>query len=141
MRDLWKHGRGGLRGQGRPGVLRRTDASREKHVPVIDNNDKGIKVKVGSAPHSMEELHYTEWIEIIVGGKSCRVFLKPGQPAEAEFPLDLSAGLVARFFCNIHGQWKALKLISRGFINGVVLIKPLFLGGKEYLKKTRIEVI
>ncbi len=28
-----------------------TDASREKHVPVVEKTDTGITVKVGSAPH------------------------------------------------------------------------------------------
>ena len=33
------------------------DASREKHVPVIETTAKGTKVKVGSVPHPMEEKH------------------------------------------------------------------------------------
>jgi superoxide reductase len=37
-----------------------TDASREKHVPVIEKIPDGVKVKVGSAPHPMEEKHYIE---------------------------------------------------------------------------------
>lgn len=84
-----------------------TDASREKHVPVIEKTDNGIKVKVGSAPHPMEDAHYIEWIEIITGQKSCRVFLKPGQPAEAEFPIEPANDLIVRAYCNIHGLWKA----------------------------------
>ncbi len=84
-----------------------TDASREKHVPVIEKTDQGIKVKVGSAAHPMEEQHYIEWIEIIAGGKSCRVFLKPGDAPEAEFPLQFAGDLVARAYCNIHGLWKS----------------------------------
>jgi len=83
-----------------------TDASREKHVPVIEKIPDGVKVKVGSAPHPMEEKHYIEWIEIIADGKVCRQFLKPGQAPEAVFPVK-SAAITAREYCNLHGLWKA----------------------------------
>ena len=60
------------------------DAATEKHVPVIEKTDKGVKVKVGSVEHPMEETHYIEWIE--VQGESrqiCKIFLKPGDKPEA----------------------------------------------------------
>ena len=34
------------------------DGAKEKHVPVIEANGAGCKVKVGSAPHVMEESHW-----------------------------------------------------------------------------------
>ena len=35
------------------------DAAKEKHVPVIEKTPDGLKVKVGSTPHPMEdEVHY-----------------------------------------------------------------------------------
>ncbi len=39
------------------------DVGQEKHVPVIERIETGVKVKVGSIPHPMEEKHYIEWIE------------------------------------------------------------------------------
>jgi superoxide reductase len=81
------------------------DAAREKHVPVIDKSAGGVKVKVGSVPHPMEEKHYIEWIEIVDGDKSCRRFLKPGQEPEAAFNMPGEA-VFAREYCNIHGLWK-----------------------------------
>lgn len=83
------------------------DASREKHVPVIEPSAEGIMLKVGSIAHPMEEQHYIEWIEIIVGGKTCRVFLKPGDAPQSKFLLAITPGLIARAYCNIHGLWKA----------------------------------
>jgi len=83
-----------------------TDASREKHVPVVEKTDKGITVKVGSAPHPMEEKHYIEWIEVIADGKAFREFLSPGQAPEAEFCLQ-AGKITVREYCNIHGLWKA----------------------------------
>jgi len=81
------------------------DAAKEKHVPVIEKTDKGVKVKVGDVPHPMEEKHYIEWIEVIVDGKSYIQFLNPGDAPEAFFELSANQ-MTAREFCNIHGHWK-----------------------------------
>lgn len=86
------------------------DAAKEKHVPVIEKVEGGIKVKVGSVPHPMEEKHYIEWIELIADGKAYREFLKPGQAPEALFcfceKCMPQAQVTAREHCNIHGLWK-----------------------------------
>lgn len=82
------------------------DASKEKHVPVIEKSAGGIKVKIGSVPHPMEEKHYIEWVEIIVDGKAYRQFLKPGQAPEAAFEIK-GEKITAREYCNLHGLWKA----------------------------------
>ena len=81
------------------------DAAKEKHVPVIEKTDKGIKIKVGDVPHPMEEKHYIEWIEVIVDGKSYIQFLNPGDAPEAFFEIAADQ-ITAREFCNIHGHWK-----------------------------------
>jgi len=81
------------------------DASKEKHVPVIEKVPGGIKVKVGSIPHPMEVKHYIEWIELIADGKAYREFLKPGQPPEALFAVSAS-NVTVREYCNMHGLWK-----------------------------------
>lgn len=84
------------------------DASREKHVPVIEKTDKGIKVKIGAVPHPMEEKHYIEWIELIADGKVFREYLKPGMAPEATFCVCFTPKtLAAREYCNLHGLWKA----------------------------------
>lgn len=81
------------------------DATKEKHVPVMEKVAEGVKVKVGSVPHPMEEKHYIEWVEMIVDGKAYREFLKPGDVPEAVF--DVKAEKVtAREYCNLHGLWK-----------------------------------
>jgi superoxide reductase len=82
-----------------------TDAAREKHVPVVERTDGGIKVTVGSVPHPMEEKHYIEWIELLVDGKACRRFLSPGDAPEAFFPVE-GGQVAARALCNLHGLWK-----------------------------------
>jgi superoxide reductase len=82
------------------------DASLEKHVPVIEKTADGVKVKVGSVAHPMEEKHYIEWIEIIADGKAYRQFLSPGGAPEAFFPVK-GENVTAREYCNLHGLWKA----------------------------------
>ena len=81
------------------------DASKEKHVPVIEKVAGGYKIKVGSIPHPMEEKHYIEWIELTADGKVYRQFLKPGQIAEAVFMIEAKS-VIAREYCNLHGLWK-----------------------------------
>lgn len=80
------------------------DASKEKHVPVIEKIDGGFKVKVGSAPHPSTPEHYIEWIELIADGKTYRQFLNPGDAPEAAFEID-SKQVAARAYCNLHGLW------------------------------------
>jgi len=82
------------------------DASREKHVPVIEKTPQAVKVSVGSVAHPMEEKHYIEWIELIADGRTYLHFLKPGAAPEAIFPVESSAFSV-RAYCNLHGLWKA----------------------------------
>ena len=82
-----------------------TDAALEKHVPVMEETDHGVKVKVGSVAHPMESDHYIEWIEVVAGGKAYREFLNPGDAPEATFCLDAKIEM-AREFCNKHGLWK-----------------------------------
>jgi len=80
------------------------DASTEKHVPVIEPRGQGILVKVGSAPHPMDEAHHIQWIEVISGPWLYVKGLKPGERPEAEFPIS-STDVKARAYCNLHGLW------------------------------------
>ena len=80
------------------------EASKEKHVPVVEKTAAGWKVKVGSVPHPMEEKHFIQWIELIADGNSCPKFLKPGEAPEAEFALKADK-VTAREYCNLHGLW------------------------------------
>ncbi len=82
------------------------DASREKHVPVVEKTATGFLVKVGSVAHPMEEKHLIEWIELIADGMVYRKHLKPGDKPEAEFCVKAEKA-EAREYCNLHGLWKA----------------------------------
>ena len=84
------------------------DAAKEKHVPVIEKIDGGVKVKVGAVAHPMEEKHWIEWVEIIADGKTYRQYLNSGEAPEAIFNVEAEQ-ITAREYCNIHGLWKALR--------------------------------
>ncbi|MDD4099420.1 MAG: desulfoferrodoxin [Lentisphaeria bacterium] len=81
------------------------DASKEKHVPVVEAKGSGTLVKVGSVAHPMTEEHHIVWIEIINGDYVNRFYLKPGAAPEAEFYVSLKPGMVVREYCNLHGLW------------------------------------
>ena len=78
----------------------------EKHVPIIESTDTGIKIKVGSIEHPMEENHSIELIQVIKDGKVIAgKRLKPGEKPEIEFCMVKAEGITARAVCNIHGVW------------------------------------
>ncbi|MBN1262933.1 MAG: desulfoferrodoxin [Candidatus Pacebacteria bacterium] len=81
------------------------DEGQEKHIPVVEKTEKGIKVKVGSIPHPMEESHFIQWIQATADGKTYFSFLKPGEPAEAEFPISANQVTILEY-CNLHGLWQ-----------------------------------
>lgn len=84
------------------------DAAKEKHVPVIEKVDGGVKVKVGAVAHPMEEKHYIEWVEVVTAdGSVYRQFLCQGQAPEATFAVAADKVVAAREYCNLHGLWKA----------------------------------
>lgn len=82
------------------------EASKEKHIPVVEKRAEGIAVKVGSIAHPMEEKHFIEFIELIADGIVYRKELLPGDVPEALFEVKAEKFEV-RAYCNLHGVWKA----------------------------------
>jgi len=82
------------------------DASKEKHVPVIEKVECGVLVKVGAIEHPMLEKHYIEWVEIQTSNKIYRKYLNPGDKPQAIFLVEEEI-LQVREYCNIHGLWKS----------------------------------
>lgn len=90
------------------------DEGLEKHLPIIEElpaqvcqGKDGVKIKVGSVVHPMEEDHYIEWIEIITAdGKRGKKFLKPKAAPEVEFYTRKDV-VAARAYCNVHGLWQS----------------------------------
>lgn len=81
-----------------------TDASQEKHVPVVEAAGGKVTVKVGSVAHPMEEKHYIEWIQVLTEKAAYRKFLNPGEAPQALF--EITEPVVStREYCNMHGLW------------------------------------
>ena len=81
------------------------DAAVEKHVPVIEETETGVKIKVGEVEHPMTDEHYIEWIEITrEDGKIIRKDLKPGDAPEIIINCKIEVKQV-RAYCNLHGLW------------------------------------
>lgn len=84
-----------------------TDASQEKHVPVVTVDGNKVNVTVGSVAHPMEAEHYIEWIYVQTENGGLRKTLKPGDAPEAEFCLGGDKAVAVYAYCNLHGLWKA----------------------------------
>ncbi|OQB12661.1 MAG: Desulfoferrodoxin [Firmicutes bacterium ADurb.Bin193] len=84
-----------------------TDASTEKHVPVITAKGDNITVDIGSAPHPMTSEHFIEWIYIETEKGGQRKSLAPGEAPRAEFVLKDDKLIAAFAYCNLHSLWKA----------------------------------
>lgn len=82
------------------------DAVVEKHVPVVEKIEGGIRVKVGEVEHPMQDVHHIEFIEVHTENKVYRKYLSPGGKPEAEFMLEEEV-VAVREYCNLHGLWKA----------------------------------
>lgn len=81
------------------------EQGKEKHLPVKEEAQDKIIVKVGSLPHPMEENHYIEWIEVQTKDASYKKFLKPGDVPQAEFCISGEEVINLRAYCNVHGLW------------------------------------
>lgn len=81
-----------------------TDAAIEKHVPVAEQKNGKLYVKVGSVDHPMTEAHYIELIAVTDGTITQRVSLSPSDKPEAIFCDKEHADIYA--YCNLHGLWK-----------------------------------
>jgi len=81
------------------------EAATEKHIPVVEATENGVKVTVGEVLHPMTEEHHIEWIEIIADGRVYRKNLKAGDEPVAEFCVKAEE-MTARAYCNLHGLWK-----------------------------------
>lgn len=84
-----------------------TDASKEKHIPVIERSGNIVKVSVGEVTHPMTDEHYIEWISIQTKFGNQRKCLKPTDKPKAQFAL-LEGDEVecAYAYCNLHSLWK-----------------------------------
>ena len=81
------------------------DSAVEKHVPVVEEVENGVKVKVGSVPHPMSDEHYISWVQLVKENSFCVKFFNPGEEAEHTFPVKKDSIKKVREYCTIHKLW------------------------------------
>ncbi len=85
-----------------------SDGAAEKHVPVPEQTENLLTVRVGDVEHPMLEAHFIEWIVVETTQGYHVKHLKPSQSPYAAFSL-LKEEKVQHVYayCNLHGLWKA----------------------------------
>lgn len=84
-----------------------TDASVEKHVPVITVDGNKVNVFIGGAEHPMVEAHFIQFIALETKQGVQIKHLKADQAPSADFVLAEGDEVVAAYeYCNLHGLWK-----------------------------------
>ena len=81
------------------------EASREKHLPVVEVFGDVAEVSVGSVPHPMEDGHYIGFVfvETVKGGQRKR--LTAGEAPKVKFRFADDRPLKVYAWCNQHGLW------------------------------------
>lgn len=81
------------------------DAAFEKHIPVAEEKDGNLLVKVGEVEHPMLAEHFIQWVEVITkDGQVLRQHLNAGEKPVATFKVNGDVDRV-REYCNLHGLW------------------------------------
>ena len=83
------------------------EASREKHIPVVNYENGLVKVAIGSVAHPMVPEHSIEWVYLQTDKGGQRKNLNPGEAPELTFAVYDEKPLAVYAYCNLHGLWKA----------------------------------
>ena len=85
-----------------------TEASTEKHIPVVEIEGNKVLVTVGSVAHPMLPEHFIEWIAVQTKQGNQRKALNPGDEPKACFTICENDEVEAVYaYCNLHSLWKA----------------------------------
>ena len=83
------------------------EASREKHIPVVQVEGNNVRVEVGSVAHPMAEEHSILWVYLETDKGGQRKCLEVGEPPVVNFSLADEKPVAVYAYCNLHGLWKA----------------------------------
>ena len=87
-------------------VANTTEASTEKHLPVISVSGNTVTVTIGSVSHPMIQEHHITWVYLQTEKGGQRKCLVPGEEPKAVFELTDDKPVAAYAYCNLHGLWK-----------------------------------
>ena len=83
-----------------------TDASKEKHVPVVSVDGNTVTVTVGSVLHPMSKEHNISWVYLQTDKGGQRKNLDVDGEPTVTFALADEKPLAVYAWCNLHGLWK-----------------------------------
>ena len=83
------------------------EASREKHIPVVELSGNSVKVSVGSVEHPMSEEHSILWVYLETDKGGQRKCLAVGSDPVVTFALSDEKPVAVYAYCNLHGLWKS----------------------------------
>ena len=84
-----------------------TEASREKHIPVVSVEGNLVKVVIGEVAHPMTEAHNISWVYLETTRGGQRKCLPVDGAPEVTFALSDEEPIAVYAYCNLHGLWKA----------------------------------
>ena len=84
-----------------------TEASHEKHVPVISVDGNLVTVTIGEVAHPMVEEHSILWVYLETDNGGQRKCLEVGKAPVVSFAIADEKPVAAYAYCNLHGLWKA----------------------------------
>ena len=84
-----------------------TEASLEKHIPVVTVEGNTVRVVVGSVTHPMSEEHHIAWVYLQTDRGGQRKCLCTTSAPEVTFALCDETPVAVYAYCNLHGLWKA----------------------------------
>ena len=82
-----------------------TEASHEKHVPVLHCLNGMLTVCIGAQAHPMVPEHYIQWIYVQTENGGMRHNLQPDENPKTSFCLCNDPVVAVYAYCNIHGLW------------------------------------
>lgn len=81
------------------------DASKEKHVPVVNVNANKVLVTIGEQLHPMIEAHHISWIAIETEQGNQIKYIQ-NEPTACFRICDNDNVKAVYAYCNLHGLWK-----------------------------------
>ena len=83
------------------------EASREKHIPVVEVVGDVVNVTIGSVEHPMAAEHSILWVYLETDKGGHRKCLEVGAAPKVSFALKDEKPIAVYAYCNLHGLWKA----------------------------------
>ena len=82
------------------------EASREKHIPVVNVSENKVTVVVGEVLHPMTDEHSITWVCLETDRGSQLKTLSAGDEPTVSFLLSDETAVAVYAYCNLHGLWK-----------------------------------